>query len=66
MDPLSDKYVYNSPYAFSENHVTTYVELEGLEKVHFQAALQEGEDNVAKVNFTVDMKETKVNESKRK
>ncbi len=31
-DPLSDKYVYNSTYAFSENHVTAHVELEGLEK----------------------------------
>ncbi len=32
IDPLADKYVYNSPFAFSENHVTTHVELEGLEK----------------------------------
>jgi RHS repeat-associated protein len=32
VDPLSDKYVYNSTYAFSENHVTAHVELEGLEK----------------------------------
>ena len=35
IDPLAEKYVYNSPYAFSENHVTTHVELEGLEKVYF-------------------------------
>ena len=34
IDPLADDYVYNSPYAFSENHVTTHIELEGLEKVH--------------------------------
>jgi len=33
VDPLSDKYVYNSTYSFSENNVTTHVELEGLEKV---------------------------------
>ena len=33
VDPLADKYVYNSPYSFSENHVTSHVELEGLEKV---------------------------------
>lgn len=33
VDPLSDDYVYNSPYAFSENHVTSHVELEGLEKL---------------------------------
>ena len=32
IDPLADKYVYNSPYAFSENQVTSHVELEGLEK----------------------------------
>lgn len=32
IDPLSDKYVYNSTYAFSENCVTTHVELEGREK----------------------------------
>lgn len=31
IDPLSDKYVYNSTYAFSENKVTAHVELEGLE-----------------------------------
>jgi RHS repeat-associated protein len=33
VDPLSDKYVYNSTYAFSENKVTSHVELEGLEAV---------------------------------
>ena len=31
VDPLAEKYVYNSLYAFSENKVTTHVELEGLE-----------------------------------
>src|SRR6201992_1831179 len=31
-DPLASKYEYNSPYAFSENHVTGHIELEGLEK----------------------------------
>jgi RHS repeat-associated protein len=31
VDPLADKYVYNSTYAFSENKVTGHVELEGLE-----------------------------------
>ncbi|MGB3468346.1 MAG: hypothetical protein WBA74_23880 [Cyclobacteriaceae bacterium] len=30
---MAEDYVYNSPYAFSENHVTAHVELEGLEKV---------------------------------
>jgi RHS repeat-associated protein len=33
IDPLSEKYYYNSPYAFSENHVVSHRELEGLEKV---------------------------------
>jgi len=32
VDPLSEKYVYNSPYAFSENQVVAHRELEGLEK----------------------------------
>ncbi len=31
VDPLADKYVYNSTYAFSENKVTRHIELEGLE-----------------------------------
>jgi RHS repeat-associated protein len=33
IDPLADKYVYNSPYAFSENQVVAHRELEGLEKI---------------------------------
>jgi RHS repeat-associated protein len=32
IDPLAAKYEYNSPYAFSEDHVTGHIELEGLEK----------------------------------
>ncbi len=36
IDPLSDKYVYNSTYAFSENKVTSHVELEGLESYSIQ------------------------------
>ena len=36
IDPLADKYVYNSLYAFSENKVTGHVELEGLESVAFE------------------------------
>lgn len=31
IDPLSEKYTYNSTYAFSENKITNHVELEGLE-----------------------------------
>jgi RHS repeat-associated protein len=33
IDPLAEKYDYNSTYAFSENKVTGHVELEGLEAV---------------------------------
>ena len=32
IDPLTAKYPWNSPYAFSENEVIAFVELEGLEK----------------------------------
>lgn len=38
IDPLSNEYVYNSTYAFSENHVTTHLELEGLEKISIHSA----------------------------
>ena len=33
VDPLAEDYYYNSPYAFSENKVTTHIELEGLEAI---------------------------------
>ncbi|MBK9570521.1 MAG: hypothetical protein IPO53_11835 [Chitinophagaceae bacterium] len=33
IDPLSEKYEYNSTYAFSENRVINAIELEGLEAV---------------------------------
>ncbi|TCN53834.1 RHS repeat-associated protein [Flavobacterium chryseum] len=32
VDPLFKKYPHNSPYAFSENSVIAFIELEGLEK----------------------------------
>ncbi|HLG39060.1 MAG TPA: N-acetylmuramoyl-L-alanine amidase [Chitinophagaceae bacterium] len=35
VDPLADKYRYNSTYAFSENKVTSHVELEGLEAIYY-------------------------------
>jgi RHS repeat-associated protein len=37
VDPLADKYYYNSPYAFSENKVTAHIELEGLEAVSVES-----------------------------
>lgn len=33
IDPLAEDYVYNSTYAFSENKVTSHIELEGLESL---------------------------------
>ena len=35
IDPLADKYAFNSPYAFSENRVINGVELEGLEYAQY-------------------------------
>lgn len=35
VDPLAEKFYYNSPYAFSENKVTSHIELEGLEAVPY-------------------------------
>lgn len=37
VDPLAESFYYNSPYAFSENKVTSHIELEGLEAVSIQA-----------------------------
>jgi RHS repeat-associated protein len=34
VDPIAEEYYYNSTYAFSENKVTTHMELEGLEAVY--------------------------------
>ncbi len=33
IDPLAEKYYYNSPYAFSENKVVAHLEIEGLESI---------------------------------
>lgn len=44
MDPLFKDYPWNSSYAFSENSVIAFVELEGLEKLHF-----------SEINKTVDI-----------
>ena len=49
VDPLAPKYVYNSPYAFSENQVVAHVELEGLEKVDIN--LQHKERSISVSGF---------------
>ena len=62
VDPLSEKYDYNSPYAFSENHVTTHVELEGLEKAEINHEGFEGIlDRSAKTEVTIERKGADVN-----
>lgn len=43
-DPLADKFVHNSVYAFSENKVTAHVELEGLEAVPIEMLYKCGTD----------------------
>jgi RHS repeat-associated protein len=40
IDPLSESFYYNSPYAFSENKVTGHVELEGLESINSNTLLK--------------------------
>ena len=43
VDPLAFAYVWNSPYAFSENRVIDRVELEGLESMDFKVAMWEAQ-----------------------
>ena len=38
VDPLSEKFYYNSTYAFSENSTIGFIELEGLEKLSIHVA----------------------------
>jgi RHS repeat-associated protein len=42
IDPLSEKYEYNSTYAFSENKVTGHRELEGLESIDVNMEVRRG------------------------
>ena len=43
IDPMTDAFYYNSPYAFSENKVTTHRELEGLEAFFIHGSAQGNE-----------------------
>lgn len=47
LDPLASKYPYNSPYAFAENQVITFIELEGLEKATPEE-VKEAQDKIDK------------------
>jgi RHS repeat-associated protein len=49
VDPLAEKYVHNGTYAFAENKVITFRELEGLEGVHYM----DGNDHVVEKNVVV-------------
>lgn len=49
VDPLAEKYTYNSPFAFSENILINAVELEGLESV-FSISMGGGPDGFTQVD----------------
>ena len=48
IDPLSEKYAYQSHYNFSENAVVAHRELEGLEKIHFSYVFTKEQISVTK------------------
>jgi RHS repeat-associated protein len=50
IDPLSDKYVYNSTYAYAENKVGMGFDLEGLELAEFNSMLRAAGINVDQAN----------------
>lgn len=57
IDPIAEDYYYNSPYAFSENKVTSHVEIEGLESqsIHLNQEIKKAENVVRTVvNNTTD------------
>ena len=45
IDPLATKYAYNSPFAFSENKVTTHIELEGCEAPRYDENTDNGKES---------------------
>ena len=42
LDPLAEKFYYNSTYSFSENKVICHIELEGLESVSIKSMASNG------------------------
>ena len=42
VEPLSDKFPHNSPYAFSENRVIDAIELEGIENIRVHELQKDG------------------------
>jgi RHS repeat-associated protein len=59
VDPLAEKFYYNSPYAFSENKVIGHIELEGLEGISIKALTNGGSDKLERMwdNFAREVKE---------
>ena len=53
VDPLAYKYVYNSPYAFSENRVIDAFELEGLEMVRGTISAEKSKDIKLALNIVI-------------
>ncbi|RXG11492.1 RHS repeat-associated protein, partial [Leeuwenhoekiella aestuarii] len=54
IDPLAEKYTYNSTYAFQENKLGSGVELEGLENSSFEARQRYRDKQLLKGNITAD------------
>ncbi len=54
IDPLAEKYVYNSTYAFQENKLGSGVELEGLENSSFESRQRYRDKQHIKGNITTD------------
>ena len=61
VDPLSEEYEYNSTYAFSENKVTTHVELEGLEAERFDRQVERDLRDINSKKITREQLEARVN-----
>ncbi len=53
IDPLSEKFMYNSTYAFSENKVTNHIELEGLESLPAGVLLNKNANHHKNLNNTL-------------
>jgi RHS repeat-associated protein len=57
IDPLAEKYMYNSPYAFSENKVINGVELEGLEYFYTSDGYSIGNVGSSTDVYSIDMQD---------
>jgi RHS repeat-associated protein len=62
VDPLSKEYPWNSSYAFAENNVIAYIDLEGLEKMYAADGLfigQYGNSNEIKIVYDEEVNNVK-------